>query len=39
MARNVFSFRKSHIDSDYKYIQNQEAHHKKKTFSGDYLDF
>ena len=35
----VFSYSRSQIDKVYKYIQNQEAHHKKQTFRDEYLDF
>jgi putative transposase len=35
----VFSYSKSQVDSVYKYIQNQEEHHKKQTFRDEYLDF
>ena len=35
----VFSYSQSQIDRVYKYIQNQEAHHKKQTFRNEYLDF
>ena len=35
----VFSYSQSQIDSVYKYIQNQEEHHKKQTFKEEYLDF
>ncbi len=35
----VFSYRQSDVDSIYKYIQNQEAHHKTQTFHDEYLDF
>jgi len=35
----VFSYSQSQIDRVYKYIQNQEAHHKKQTFRDEYLDF
>ena len=35
----VFSYGQSQIDSVYKYIQNQEEHHKKKTFKEEYLTF
>ncbi len=35
----VFSYSQSSIDSVYKYIQNQEEHHKKQTFRQEYLDF
>jgi putative transposase len=35
----VFSYSQSHIQKVYDYILNQEAHHKKKTFKQEYLDF
>lgn len=35
----AFSYSRSHIDSVVKYIDNQEAHHKKRTFKEEYLDF
>ena len=35
----VFSYNQSQIDKVYKYIQNQEAHHKKQTFRDEYLEF
>ena len=35
----VFSYRQSDLDSIYKYIQNQESHHKTQTFHDGYLDF
>ena len=35
----VFSYSQSQIDSVYKYIQNQETHHKKQTFKEEYLEF
>lgn len=35
----VFSYSHSHIDRVYKYIVNQEAHHKKQTFRKEYLSF
>jgi REP element-mobilizing transposase RayT len=35
----VFSYGQSQIDRVYKYIQNQEEHHKKKSFREEYLDF
>jgi putative transposase len=35
----AFSYSKSHIDSVIKYILNQEAHHKKKTFKDEYIEF
>ena len=34
----AFSYSHSHIDKVYKYIMNQEEHHKKKTFSEEYID-
>ncbi len=33
----VFSYSQSSIDSVYKYIQNQEEHHRKQTFKDEYL--
>lgn len=35
----VFSYSKSQIDNVYKYIANQEKHHRKQTFKQEYLDF
>lgn len=35
----VFSYSQSQVDKVYKYIQNQEVHHKKHTFREEYLDF
>ncbi len=35
----VFSYSQSSVDTVYKYIKNQEAHHKKQTFRDEYLDF
>jgi len=35
----VFSYSQSQVDTVYKYIQNQEIHHKKQTFREEYLDF
>jgi len=34
----VFSYSKSHVDRIYKYIKNQEDHHRKQTFRQEYLD-
>jgi len=34
----AFSYSHSHIDRVYKYIANQEEHHKKKTFREEYLN-
>ena len=35
----VFSYSHSQIDAVYKYIANQEEHHKKQTFRNEYLEF
>ena len=35
----AFSYGKSQLDSVYKYIANQEIHHKKRTFREEYIDF
>ena len=35
----VFSYGQSQVDKVYKYIQNQEVHHKKETFKDEYLKF
>ncbi|MEO6547305.1 MAG: IS200/IS605 family transposase [Ferruginibacter sp.] len=35
----VFSYGHSQIDSVCKYVLNQEAHHKKKTFRQEYIEF
>lgn len=34
-----FSYAKSEVPQVIRYIQNQKAHHKKKTFAEEYLDF
>jgi putative transposase len=34
----AFSYSKSQINTVYKYIENQEVHHKKKTFREEYLE-
>jgi putative transposase len=34
----VFSYGQSQVDEVYRYIQNQEAHHKKQTFREEYLE-
>ena len=34
----VFSYSESQIDRVYKYILNQEAHHKKRSFREEYMD-
>lgn len=36
---SAFSYGKSQISQVINYIQNQELHHKKKTFKEEYLDF
>ena len=33
-----FSYSKSHIDRVFKYIKNQEAHHRKQTFREEYTE-
>ncbi|PSR11090.1 MAG: IS200/IS605 family transposase [Bacteroidetes bacterium] len=35
----AFSYAHSQIDQVYQYIANQEAHHEKKTFREEYIDF
>ncbi len=35
----AFSYGQSQIDTVYKYIQHQEAHHKKQSFKEEYLEF
>jgi len=35
----AFSYSKSHLPKVINYINNQEAHHKKKSFIEEYLDF
>lgn len=35
----AFSYAHSQIEQVYKYIENQEEHHKKKSFKEEYLDF
>jgi putative transposase len=35
----AFSYAHSQIDNVYQYIDNQEEHHKKKTFREEYFDF
>lgn len=34
-----FSYSQSQINQVYQYIQNQEQHHRKRTFKEEYLDF
>jgi hypothetical protein len=33
----VFSYSKSHVNKVYKYIANQEEHHRKQNFKEEYL--
>ena len=35
----AFSYSKSQIPNVCKYIENQEEHHRKKTFTEEYVDF
>ncbi|MBQ4359533.1 MAG: transposase, partial [Proteobacteria bacterium] len=35
----AFSYAKSQIDNVIRYIENQEEHHRKKTFREEYIDF
>lgn len=35
----AFSYARSQVDRVYSYIENQEAHHKKKSFSEEYREF
>ena len=35
----AFSYAHSQLDAVYKYILNQEKHHRKKTFKEEYLEF
>ncbi|MEN8226082.1 MAG: IS200/IS605 family transposase [Bacteroidota bacterium] len=35
----AFSYSQSHIQRVYKYIENQEEHHAKKTFREEYISF
>jgi hypothetical protein len=34
----VFSYRQRDVEMMYKYIQNQEEHHKKKSFNDEYTE-
>ena len=34
----VFSYRQRDVDQIYKYVQNQEEHHKKQSFRDEYVD-
>src|ERR1700761_4057739 len=35
----VFSYSRSHVEKVYKYVLNQEEHHKKQSFKDEYLEF
>ena len=35
----AFSYSRSHMDAVIKYILHQEAHHRKKTFKEEYIEF
>ena len=35
----AFTYSRSQLDDVYRYIQNQEEHHKKKTFKEEYIQF
>ena len=35
----AYSYSRSQLDDIYKYIENQEAHHSKRTFREEYIDF
>lgn len=35
----AFSYSKSHVKNVFKYIENQEEHHKKQSFRDEYIDF
>lgn len=35
----AFSYSRSHIDKVAKYIQNQQEHHRQKTFKEEYIEF
>ncbi len=35
----AFSYAKSQVNVVYRYVQNQEAHHKKRSFRAEYLEF
>ena len=35
----AFTYSRSHLDNVFKYIQNQEEHHSKKTFKEEYIQF
>jgi putative transposase len=33
-----FTYSRSHVDSVYRYIQNQESHHARRTFKAEYIE-
>lgn len=35
----AFSYSKSHVKNVYRYIENQEEHHKKQSFKEEYMEF
>ncbi len=35
----VFSYRQRDVDTIYKYVQNQEVHHKTQSFKEEYINF
>jgi len=35
----AFTYSRSHIESVYRYIENQEAHHTRKSFREEYISF
>ena len=35
----AFTYSRSHVEKVYRYIQNQEEHHKKTTFEKEYITF
>jgi len=35
----AFSYSRTHIENVFRYIQNQENHHRKQTFREEYLEF
>jgi hypothetical protein len=35
----AYSYSRSQLDDIYKYIENQEAHHSRRTFREEYIDF
>ena len=39
VGSGLFSYSHSQMDAVYKYVQNQEEHHKKQTFREEYLSF